>query len=109
MIKETIRHIEVFTCRLEVDPHIPLESLKEINKSKLLEYLRPFVESQHFRRHGDDPGYLESRIWLPYVKDQVIRDLESRFKYVAKRNTDLQNRINKYNALPWWRKMLDTL
>lgn len=105
MIKEIIRHVEVFTSRSEVDPYVPIKFIKDNNESRLLLELKPFIESQHFRRHADDAGYLESRIWLPYVKDEVMRKLESKVQLIDNYNDSLQKRIDDYNALPWWRKM----
>lgn len=98
-IKSTV--VEVLKLRqcLEVDPYVPFDYIIDKCELQLLEAIKPYIKTQHFKRFKDDPGYVESHIWMPSLEEK--NKLEELRKY----NVLLQERIDEYNDLPWWKKM----
>lgn len=119
-IIQTARVVEELVHCTEVDPYVPYDHLKELNEHKLLEGIKPYIKTQYFKNH--DAGYMESRIWLPYIRDEMFKKLEDTLKSdsehsarvietlqksltsVRTYNNNLQYRIDNYNKLPWWKK-----
>ena len=84
-----------------------LEEAKRHAKHELLDGLEQFVHCEL----DEDRNIIEAQIWMPYVKDAVVKSLENIEKrlgvHLAERENTirfLQKRI-KYLDLPWWKKL----
>ena len=87
-----------------IDPKM-LRYTTSVNKAKLLHDLEPYIKTQVFKRHNDDAGYVESRIWMPYIRDEEIRLIETQLNYVTRECTRLEDRLKYYNDLSWFKKL----
>ena len=104
-IVEIIRFAEQYVCITEINPYAPIDAIKYSNETKLLEAIKPYIKTQTFKRYKDDSGYMESRLWLPYIKDALFKKLEIELELERSYNSNLQKRINSYSSLSWFKKL----
>lgn len=97
-MKDILYSREQFRCRTELRHRSEKEPATLANEQKVLEKVRQFVKTDHHKRHAQDQGYVESTLWLPYVKDDVVKELERDRDYYRRK-------IEKYNKLPWYKKI----
>ena len=76
-------------------------------KYQLLDGLEKFIHCEV----NEERNFVEATIWMPYVKDAVMKSLEETEKYQQSRiaemsweNNNMQKRID-YLELPWWKKL----
>jgi len=106
-IKHSVIAIEKLTSRIEFR-EIDLQFKEKItldNEYKLLEFIKPFIKSQYYNRYKNASSYIESVIHLPYVRNEVIKNLENRLGWETKEVTLLQKKIKLHNKLPWWKRL----
>jgi len=105
-IKHQVLEIEKFSACTELS-EIDLQfkiGIEKDNVNRLLSYIRPLIKTQYFKRYVEDIGYMESTIWLPYVRTQVIKNLEGRINWLQDDVKHLEDKIKKHNKLPWWKR-----
>ena len=76
-------------------------------KHQILDGLEQFIHCEF----DENRNFVEAQIWMPYVKDAVVKSLEETEKYQQSRiaelsweNNNMQKRID-YLELPWWKKL----
>ena len=106
MFREEIRNIEVFTCRTEIPDEAVADYVKHDNVNKLIHGLKKFVKTQAFTRYVGDLGYVESKIHLADIKDDLFKESERRHRTAEYEYKVILHKITTYNELPWWKKML---
>lgn len=116
-IKNVVVGIERYRCRIgldnrfytdKVDKEFILRRAEEKAAYDLLDGIRQFIKvSQHL-----DRGYIEAEIFLPYVKDGVMKKLENYRDYqdkVISRLLDVEMDLKEEVRLlkrPWWKEWM---
>jgi len=116
-VKQVVISVRDYHVRREISP-VPWELTKESRidlvkmaehhaKHQLLNGLEQFVKVNI----NQERNFVEAKIWMPYVKDEVVRTLEETEKRLQSHLDDrnrtirhLQERV-KYLELPWWKKL----
>ena len=77
----------------------------------LLDGLQKFVHCEI----DEERNFVEAVIWMPYVKDEIVKQLEKHNKTLENLNSRLgveceawrrkTEELSEYIALPWWKKL----
>jgi hypothetical protein len=115
-IKTVVVSIEQYRCRVnldnpfygdKIDKEFILKRAEDKAAYDLLDGIKQFIKvSRHL-----DRGYIESEIFLPYVRDSKIKELEGTADFMEKairrRDIDIIDLEKTIRLLkrPWWKKL----
>lgn len=90
------------------------EQAERTAKFELLKGLEKFIKTEQIEEYLlDGLPYVEAKIYLPFVKDEKVKNLELRIKNLERLCDEQYHYVSKLSKeneqlkLPWWKKLFN--